>query len=154
MDNLKIENYSNKYQSQVKKLVTSIHEEFGFSYDYDLDRDLENPAKFYSDAGGTFLCLLNSDEVVGTVAVKKMDENLGELKRMYLLKEYRGKGWGKKLLEKAIIFCKQKGFSECQLDTTMKQVDAQKLYQKYGFKIQKIEGTTMYMLLDLRHQTH
>src|SRR3989344_8691096 len=144
MDNLQIEEYSVQYQQQVKDLVISIHEEFGFPYDFKLDYDLENPGEFYNNAGGIFYVLISSELIVGTVAIKKINNEIGELKRMYLLKEYRGQGWGSKLLDRVINFCKEKRFKQIILDTNIKQIEAQKLYQKKGFKIMKTGENTIF----------
>ncbi len=151
MENLKIQEYSEEYQEQVKNLVISIHEEFGFPYDFNIDYDLENPKKIYTNSGGIFFVLLNGEKVVGTVAIKKINGNTAELKRMYLLKNYRGKGWGSKLLDKAIEFCKKEGFGQIGLDTNVKQVGAQKLYGKKGFNIYKTKRNTIFMFLDLKN---
>ena len=148
-DHLVIEKYSQLYQEQVKDLVIKVHKEYGFPYDPALDYDLENPEKIYIETGGMFSVLLDDENVVGTVAIKKLNAETVELKRMYLLKKYRGHGWGSKLLDTAIAYCKKQGFRKCILDTTIKQKDAQKLYIKKGFIEYKTEGDTVYMSLDI-----
>lgn len=145
---MKIEEYSDRYQQQVKNLVISIHEEFGFPYDFKLDYDLEDPGKFYTNVGGAFFILLDDNRLLGTVAIKKISKKNAELKRMYLLKEYRGQGLGSKLLDEAIEFCRGKAFKKVNLDTNIKQIGAQKLYQKKGFQISKIKGNTIFMSLE------
>ena len=144
---MKIERYSNQYQKLVKELVISIHEEFGFSYDFKLDYDLEDLEKFYTNSGDVFFILLDNNKLVGTVAIRKIDKESAELKRMYLLKEYRGQGWGSKLIDRAIEFCKEKGFKKIILDTNIKQVAAQKLYQKKGFEIIQTKENSIFMSL-------
>ncbi|MGH7928077.1 MAG: GNAT family N-acetyltransferase [Candidatus Binatia bacterium] len=120
-----------------------IHDEFGFPYDLKLDFDLEDPIRYYTSAGGIFYILLNGGDVVGTVAIKKLDERVAELKRMYLLPKYRGHGWGAKLLEHALAFCRDKGFESCVLDTNVKQESAQRLYASYGFETYKQEKNNL-----------
>ena len=141
--------YSPIYQTQVKDLVVQVHEEFGFSYHADLDSDLDDLSKTYIEHGGILYILLEGTKVVGTVAIKRVTDSVAELKRMYLLKEYRGQGWGSRLLEQAINFCKERRFKECRLDTTVRQTDAQMLYQKKGFIVQRTDGRNVYMVLDL-----
>lgn len=145
----RIVEFTNDYQPRVKALVVGIHEEFGFLYDFKLDFDLEDPIRYYTSAGGVFYVLLNGEDVIGTVAVKKIDERVVELKRMYLLPEYRGQGWGARLLEQALAFCREKGFKSCVLDTNTKQESAQRLYASYGFETYKQEKNDLFMRLDL-----
>jgi ribosomal protein S18 acetylase RimI-like enzyme len=56
------------------------------------------------------------------------------VKRFYLLSDYRDKGCGKKLLEKAIQTAPRFGFKRLRLDTTSRSAAAIHLFQKYGFK--------------------
>ena len=140
-----IEDYTNGYQREVEDFVVGIHKEFGFPYNFILDYDLENPDKFYSQVGGIFYLLLNREQVIGTVAVRKINDKFAEIKRMYLLPEYRGLGWGTQLLEKVLAFCREKGFKTCILDTNVTQEAAQKLYAKYGFEVYKKDGSTLFM---------
>jgi ribosomal protein S18 acetylase RimI-like enzyme len=52
-----------------------------------------------------------------------------------VLEKHRKKGYGKKLMEKAIKHCKSKGFSSINLNTEFDNVPANKLYQNLGFKV-------------------
>lgn len=140
--------FTNDYQPQVKALVVGIHEEFGFPYDFKLDFDLDDPVRYYTGAGGIFLILLDGKDVIGTAAVKKVDEKTVELKRMYLLPQYRGRGLGAKLLERALAFCREKGFQSCILDTNVKQESAQRLYARYGFEVHRREKNALFMRLN------
>ena len=56
-----------------------------------------------------------------------------ELRKMYLLREYRGRGLGKRMLEDAIARAKQMGFREMVLETASELVEAIALYKSYGF---------------------
>ena len=46
-----------------------------------------------------FYCLIGDGTVVGTVALKKIDDKTAELKSLYLDKDLRGQGWGSKLMQ-------------------------------------------------------
>ena len=80
-----------------------------------------------------FWCLLSDEKVLGTVAVKRLDETTSELKALYLSPELRGKGYGYKLLDLAVLFAKEKGYKKIVLDSMSKYTAALKLYEKYGF---------------------
>lgn len=59
--------------------------------------DIEHVEQTYLNNGGLFLVLLDGDTVVATGGIRRIDTNTAELKRMWMIEEYRGKGWGKKL---------------------------------------------------------
>jgi len=90
----------------------------------------------YNDIGkkfDRFWCLLSDEKVLGTVAVKCLDETTSELKALYLSPELRGKGYGYKLLDLAVLFATEKGYKRIVLDSMSKYTAALKLYEKYGF---------------------
>lgn len=82
----------------------------------------------------TFWCLLSKDGVIGTAAVKKINGSTAELKALYLLSEYRRKGFGFKLLDTAIKFAKGRRYQRVVLDSMSQYSDAIRLYEGYGFK--------------------
>ena len=92
---------------------------------------------FYNDIQSNFelfSCLTENNEVKGTVALKKIDEETVELKAMYLKKELRGKGYGKKLIQHAIDQAKQLKYKTILLDSQSRYKAALSLYRQYGFQ--------------------
>jgi len=59
-------------------------------------------------------------------------EEVGILNDLYVLPEYRGKGYGKKLMAHAIEQVKSRGISRIQWLTAKDNEDAQKLYDSLG----------------------
>lgn len=57
---------------------------------------------------------------------------VGELQKMYLLPEARGRGVGRRLLEQALNFSWDH-YSWCYLETLSTMADAARLYQRAGF---------------------
>ena len=51
-----------------------------------------------------FWCLMDGDEVIGTVAVKRLNDSQCELKGLYLYKRYHGQKLGYRLIQTAISF--------------------------------------------------
>ncbi|MCR4794461.1 MAG: GNAT family N-acetyltransferase [Ruminococcus sp.] len=80
-----------------------------------------------------FWCLTDGDEVIGTVAVKKLSNEVCELKGMYLFNKYHGQGLGRRLAEAAIDFARKMGFGKMVLDTISTYEKALRLYKKLGF---------------------
>lgn len=81
-----------------------------------------------------FWCLMDGNEVIGTVAVKKLSDIRCELKGLYLYKKYHGQKLGFRLAETAVSFARNSGFSQMVLDTVSDYERAMRLYTKMGFK--------------------
>lgn len=79
-------------------LITSCYAEYGQKIELDtLDSDLLRIDEVYRPPGACFRILLQGEEVVGSVAVKKADSPSAELKRLFVDPTCRGRGLGKKL---------------------------------------------------------
>lgn len=57
---------------------------------------------------------------------------------IFVEKEFRGKGVGRALLEKAESFCREKGYSRILLMVSVNNKAAAKLYDKMGFKMEQV----------------
>ena len=53
--------------------------------------DVENYQQAYVENRGLFLVVMDDDKLIGTGGIKKLEENIVELKRLWLLEEYHGK---------------------------------------------------------------
>lgn len=83
----------------------------------------------------SFWCLFDEENIIGTVALKKLDEEKCELKSLYLLQKYHGKGLGEHLLKTAILEAQENDYKEMYLDTLSTSKEAISLYKKMGFVI-------------------
>lgn len=127
---------------QAKQIVTAVCLEVlqGILTEEDLRRydpmsDIEYVRSHYQDNSGLFLVLVDNERVVGTGGIRKLNEEICELKRMWFLKEYRGQGWGWKMAQMLFGFARQVGYRKVRLDLAMeeRQQQAIKLYRKLGF---------------------
>jgi GNAT superfamily N-acetyltransferase len=134
------------YQSVIKLISDVIVNEFKFKLEFDcLDSDLLQIEKHYSEAdGGSFWVAERSTEnnknnshsqIVGTIAIRNLKqlESTCELKRMYVLKEFRRLGIGQMMLDIAIDFARKVGYSRIVLDSSKRLDTARALYLKTGF---------------------
>jgi len=80
-----------------------------------------------------FCCLVDDGTVKGSVAIKRISEDVCELKALYLSDDLRGQGWGYKLLDRAVNFARNAGYKRVVLDSMSKYEDARHLYDRYGF---------------------
>lgn len=102
---------------------------------HDSMSDIEQVRSHYLDNGGVFLVLVDNEQVVGTGAIRKLDNQVCELKRMWFLKDYRGQGWGWKMAQRLLDFARQAGYRKVRLDLVNeeRQLQALKLYKRLGF---------------------
>jgi putative acetyltransferase len=74
------------------------------------------------------------EDAAGCVAVRFLDRQTAEMKRLYVRSAHRGKGFGRALAEVAIATARKAGCARIVLDTLPKMHEAQKLYALLGFK--------------------
>ncbi len=121
--------------SQILKLVETVLSVYGLKVNpAETDLDLSNIWEFYFEKGGWFAVLEDQDKIIGSYGLFKVDEVVCELRKMYLLQDYHGRGLGKMLLNNAEKKAKELGFKEIVLETNSKLDNAYGLYKKYGFK--------------------
>lgn len=72
---------------------------------------------------------------VGIGAYKEFESKTIEIKRMYTLPEYRGKGIASKIIRELELWAKEENYTTSILETGLKQTDALYLYQKLGYTI-------------------
>ena len=123
--------------------------EFKFNLEFDtLDSDILAIDENYNKSNGSCFwvaeTVVNEDDysnaqqkqkILGTTAVRnlKQFESTCELKRMYVLRNFRRLGLGQKLLDIAIGFAKSVGYSRIVLDSSKTLHAARALYLKNGF---------------------
>ena len=98
--------------------------------------DLADRHSFYLHIDAEFAafwCMFDGENVIGTAAVRALDSRRCELKSLYLLEAYHGKGYGRMLLETALAYAEQAGFSQMYLDSLSTSTKALALYRKAGF---------------------
>jgi len=92
----------------------------------------------YAQPSGRLLLALENEKPAGCIALRKIEDDICEMKRLYVRDDFRGTGLGKMLIERLIEEAKTIGYKIMRLDTLPdKMPQAIKLYQSYGF--QKIE---------------
>jgi len=88
----------------------------------------------YFKNGGTFLVTMDDERIVGTGAIRFLEEGVCELKRMWLLQEYRGQGYGYRMMLKLKSIARDRGYKVMRLETDpIVQAKAVEFYKRQGF---------------------
>ena len=82
---------------------------------------------------GAFLVATRERRPVGCGAVRRIEEQTGEIKRMYVTPEERGHGVGRALLAALEAEARALGLSRLVLETGVRQQEAIALYRRAGF---------------------
>lgn len=119
------------------------------------EEELENlPGKYAAPSGRLFLALVN-EKVAGCIALRKIDGEICEMKRLFVREEFRGSGSGRMLIEKLTEEARAIGYRKMRLDTLPdKMPKAVELYRFYGFReiasyYESPHKTTIFMEKDL-----
>jgi GNAT superfamily N-acetyltransferase len=122
-----------------KPLVRGLFEEYAASLGIDLsfqdfDRELETLPGDYAPPDGALIVAHCGEAAVGCVALRRIDDAICEMKRLYVKPEWRGKGIGRALAGAVIERAREIGYSTMRLDTLRSMVEANALYLSLGFK--------------------
>ena len=96
--------------------------------------DMDNLESHYFDNGGLFLAALNDGSLIGSGAIRKLDTTTAELKRIWLLEVYHGRGIGYQLVTLLFNFARDQAYQYVRLQTSPQQIRALAFYKKLGFK--------------------
>ena len=120
---------------EVRALITDIMDrEFSpvsVAYEYN---DLDDPIGHYGGDREAFLVAEKDGEIVGTVAVKEDSADTALLRRVFVKKECRGRGYGDDLLNEAIDFCSSQKYRKIVFRGTDRMQTALGLCLKNGFE--------------------
>jgi putative acetyltransferase len=128
---------------QIANIIRTVMPEFGASgAGFAIhDKEVDNIHEAYTQPGTSYIVCEIDGKIVGGGGVAPLeggDKNTCELKKMYFLKEGRGKGLGEQVLLSCLKMARQLGYEYCYLETFNTMKGAMKLYEKNGFT--KIPG--------------
>ncbi|MEO6488329.1 MAG: GNAT family N-acetyltransferase [Ferruginibacter sp.] len=87
----------------------------------------------YGSPTGCIILCKSEQEIIGCIAIRKIDPEVAEFKRMYIKPNFRKKGIGVALLQRAISQAEMFGYKRIRLDTLSNMLPAISLYKKNGF---------------------
>ncbi len=124
-------------RDRAAKVISEVLAEYGLPWQpEEADRDVMEVEQAYLESGGEFWVVEFQGDIVGTAGYYPIarGEQAVEIRKMYLLSQFRGQGLGRYLLhqlEKAIA---EKGFREIWIETASVLSEAVILYEKNGYQ--------------------
>jgi putative acetyltransferase len=88
----------------------------------------------YARPEGRLLLALVEGQVAGCAALRSLDDQTGEMKRVYVRPAFRGLGLGRMLAESILHESRTAGYRRVRLDTLRTMLGAQQLYRELGFR--------------------
>lgn len=118
--------------------VSRLFAEYNNSLDVDLsfqniDEEVDSLPGDYAPPEGELILALVDGMAAGSVALRKLSENIAEMKRLYVRKEKRGLGLGNELITTILEIAGDKGYTHVRLDSFPEMDTAQGIYETFGF---------------------
>ena len=99
------------------------------------EKELAELPGAYAPPGGRLLLALDDNELAGCVALRRLNDNVCEMKRLFLRPQFQGRGLGRELAERIIEEGRAIGYQKMRLDTLSEQMgSAIRLYRALGFQ--------------------
>lgn len=111
---------------------------------------LGKPEKYIIEPGGNIFFVKEGEQIIGTVALMKMQEGVFELTKMAVTPQSQGKKIGQKLMEHTLDYARKQGWKKLIIYSNRKLENAIYIYKKYGFTEIPIEGNNPYSRGDIK----
>jgi GNAT superfamily N-acetyltransferase len=116
-------------------LNNRIQNDYGIEFDVEamVRSDLSDPNKFHPPYGRFYLVTYQG-QAAGVGCLKKLEEDVGEIQRMYVAPAFRGKGIGRAIAERLIADARSIGYRQLKLESLEFLEAAHSLYRSLGFR--------------------
>ena len=154
--------YGYEYKNEIRELFTEytdmlVEHDAAFKVYLNIqnyDDEIEHLEHKYGLPEGRLYLLRRDGRSAGCIALRKLDTERCEMKRLYVRPEYRGEKLGEVLVRKIIGDAREIGYKHMMLDTLPFLESAIRMYKKLGFYETDCYNdspmdTTIFMRLDL-----
>jgi ribosomal protein S18 acetylase RimI-like enzyme len=122
--------------ASTRELFLEYADSLGFSLCFQsFDQELAELPGDYAPPKGRLLLARYAGELAGCVALHPLEENVAEMKRLYVRPQYRGKRVGFALVQQLLAQARGAGYGSLRLDTVEPRMkEAVKMYRRLGFR--------------------
>jgi len=121
--------------AQVRALFEEYWRAFGFTPCFqNFSGELAALPGDYVPPGGRLWLALEDGQPAGCAALRRLDGERCEFKRLFVRSPFRGLGLGRQLLARVIVEAKAAGYRQLVCDTMPVMADALAMYERAGFE--------------------
>ena len=146
---MKIIPFDRKYSKDFRDLNVAWLEKFFWVEPHD-EEVLGDPEKYIIKPGGTIFFAQQDDQIIGTVALMKMEDGIYELSKMAVTPAAQGQKIGQQLMSHTLDFAKKEGWKKLVIYSNRKLKNAIYIYKKFGFREIPIEQNNPYLRGDIK----
>lgn len=122
-----------KDEDKSKKLIINGLKEYFDKYDENLNPDLKNLFKTYTNNNNLLIIGLYKEELISTAGLKEENKNIARIVRMSVKKEFRQKGIASLMIDELEKIAKNKGYKKIVLETTKSWKKVINFYKKNNY---------------------
>ena len=125
--------------ARIAEIIRTVMPEYGaVGEGYSImDPEVDAMSEAYAGDDAAYFVALLDGRVMGGAGIGPLlggPSDVCELKKMYVLREARGRGLGRQLMERSLEAARRAGYRRCYLETLEHMTEARGLYESRGFR--------------------
>jgi ribosomal protein S18 acetylase RimI-like enzyme len=129
-----IDGHDPQFIPEARRLFLEYADSLKVQLDFqNFDEELNSLPGAYTPPTGCLLLAISDQEFAGCVALRQLEKNICEMKRLFVRPQWRGTKLGRILAETIIQRARDGGYQFMRLDTLPSMDRARKLYSSLGF---------------------
>ena len=126
---------SEEHLDCIRELFKEYEKSLGFDLDFqNFEKESAKLPGEYAAPDGCLLLTFYGKNIAGCAGLRKLEQGICEMKRMYVRPNFRGKGIGRVMSVRIIEIARGIGYERMRLDTIDTMRTAISLYKSLGFE--------------------